>query len=151
MRKPLPPAIVWCRGRLPDHIVPTVMHQRLRETLEPFGLYIRLFLFALRLLSSCLGGSAVLSILHARTFVPNNLDLYVPENRWIFMKWFLRAHPGIYLVHDPTSIGHLPYGAAASPSLSAIWYFKNRRTGNIIRVLVTATRHVKSPYQEYRN
>ncbi|KAH6869082.1 hypothetical protein BKA70DRAFT_1132064 [Coprinopsis sp. MPI-PUGE-AT-0042] len=93
------------------------------------------------LLSSCISGSTVPAILHSGSFQPDDLDIYVPYHRWIFMKFFLLAHRDTHLVEDPTTIGKSRYqGSSPLPAVSSIWYFHNRKTNKVINVMVTSTR-----------
>ncbi|KAH6919359.1 hypothetical protein BKA70DRAFT_1087530 [Coprinopsis sp. MPI-PUGE-AT-0042] len=133
--------MVWGDAATPSDVLSIVLFIRLQTILNTFGLHARLFLFVLRLLSACVSGSVVLAVLHGGNFVPGDLDIYVPYNRWFFMKLFLQAHRDIYLVEDLVTIGKpRRQGRYPIPGVTMIWYFHNRKTDTAINVMVTKTR-----------
>jgi hypothetical protein len=139
---PFPDEIIQGQDPVPADIQPVVLFIRLTLMLKEFGFNARIFLIALRWLSSVISGSAVLALLHPGRFQPGDLDIYVPYQWWLLFKIFLLLHRDIYLVEDPRTIGRpARHGPYPIPGVACVWYFHNMRTNKVINVIVTSTRY----------
>jgi hypothetical protein len=125
---------------LPADFQLVMMHSLLHKVLSCYGFNTTLVLWVMWLLSCYISGSAVLAIMHGRSFVPNDLDFYVPARSWFLLRLFLWFHPDLYLVDDPRSLGKKPLPSHYPlPGIQSIHYYHNRKTNMITNVIVTTT------------